>query len=80
MIYHSIALGIGISEIRLLAFFLTTCGTSSQRDLPKLYVFNHDNFKGQKSALQVGDSWGKKEKGTCRGLELSFVLSRKSWL
>lgn len=72
--------GIGISEIRLLAFFLTTCGTSSQRDLPKLYVFNRDNFEGQKSALQVGNSWGKKEKGTCRGLELSFVLSRKSWL
>ena len=29
VIYYSMAPGIGISEIRLLAFFLTTCRTSS---------------------------------------------------
>lgn len=64
--------GIGISEIRLLAFFLTTCGTSSQRDLPKLYVFNHDNFEGQSQLYRLETVGGKRKRELAK--DWSFPL------
>lgn len=78
---YSMVPGVGVSRTELPAFFLTICGTSSQRDFAQLLCVQQPQriLRGKSQRYRLDIIEGKKKKGSLQRTGAFLCVDQEAW-